>query len=948
MSCVWLNMKRARYSARRARLFFAATAIIAGAELGCSPTQKAALGTLARWETQLSWPKASGGRKVADAGPRCLKDRLASPRVLRDEVERLEQRIGVVAVTGEWQGKDLASFAGPQAQFLKANAYWIATEGIDFKDCKDLPCIINKVYSDKATEQGWRAYYYYLATGYSLSMRDYVPTLGVRWREDPDQAVFDAPRAAHLFSNGELYSFSKLASLLPASYQFMGSQRIHRVPDNHQVPDASWCKKGLLNADGTCKLGKSTTCGDSWGGKSKGLIRLKRCLEEDNFSKKIFYDRDDETLADNGIRGEFYVTASHELTHAWDRTQSSGLTPEGFLSVFSDTDEWKSLSGWHEETVYIPESSRTSGNTETLVSIWQPEVGRDGFIRANARRGPAEDLAETAAWVRFRPTLVAQRSPLKAEFLSNKLFGGRTYDPAGLGNFYVDAAVKKTWPQLLGVVQSCVARNQGPSVSNGSAAIAGVAHLTLEAPLPENLVACLETEIDDRVTVEFDQLRATEWEACDLFSEKEVELRSQVFRRLSQEVSRLVAEDAVNSPAIQAMLKLRATLTVQVDPREAYIHCFRHVQPEACYQQALSDAFDLSGQAFAVELRDLLSLEKTYYLAANPYLQSQARAHQFYNEVLAGIEPILTEIAQSRWQSCFNMPTPSPLPGLGSSGVDPIVSPYSGGTHYVSASLLNCINSAYEADLVTARDSFLSRHGLSVMDVDVQALIQEMLLPTYLSALKAKQNEVADAEDAKRERRMPGVLEVLSSALLRDRSWLAEYDSPDEANGPCLVAAGREFDSYFGRVSADEQLPIRFASTEDIRTDWSLRACAQVLASRSITQELKSRADKAWKSSLLVLESAVSSRARDKATDCVARNPRGSAKVSESIQMHRRECLIAKHAWNVVETQALVDWSQSLEGRGFASTRKKDALAYLGERRRALQIVVIKTMRARK
>jgi hypothetical protein len=46
----------------------------------------------------------------------------------------------------------------------------------------------------------------------------------------------------------------------------------------------------------------------------------------------------------------------------------------------------------------------------------------------------------------------------------------------------------------------------------------------------------------------------------------------------------------------------------------------------------------------------------------------------------------------------------------------------------------------------------------------------------------------------------------------------------------------------------------------------------------------------------------------------------------------------------MIESQALVDWAQSPEGRGFAVSRKADATAYLTSHRKALQTAAIGSM----
>jgi hypothetical protein len=642
--------------------------------------------------------------------------------------------------------------------------------------------------------------------------------------------------------------------------------------------------------------------------------------------------------ARGGIHGLSYLVLPHELTYAWDRSRSISL---------SESPQWRELSGWREETVVLPSQGTTA--SRTIRSKQRPTEGKDGFVHEAAARGPAEDLTETAAWVRFRPELAAQRSPLKARYLSLKLFGGRTYDADGLERFYVDDAVEAVAPQILDGLNGCALQKPASlaadlaDFANRGAAVAGSAHLKLDVPLPEPLVACIEADLRNRVSEAFERLKARERGASEVLARKETELRARVFDRLSPEVSRLARESS--SPLIQSIQDLRASVESQVDPREAYVHCFRQAQPESCYQQAIHDAFDRAAQPFAQKLGEMLPSEKTAYLSRHPYGRSQADSTRFYGEVFAEVEPQLAAAAETRWQKCMaaSPASPSPDPASGGPRAEPLVEPFSGGSRFVSASMLACINSSHEEDVRQVRDSHLRALGLDVSDSDVETLIQGMLLPTYLAAFDAKLDSSASKEDSERAQRKPGVIDVLASELTRETTWLGSVAGAEPAAESCAAAAGAAFDAYFRRVAPEERLPARFAAMEDIRNAWGREACARVLATPHVARELEQRDQKAWIAALAALEKAVAERARDKAVDCSARHSALAA------QAERRRCLIADKAWSTIESQALVDWAQTPEGRSFASTRKKDALAYLGDRpkRGALQAAAVRAMQAR-
>jgi hypothetical protein len=889
---------------------------------GCTQSQKARPGTLSRWEQQLGWnrpqafPDAHLNRRVAGTAPRCLKDRIRDPQFLRQEVARLEEQWKGVPVNDSWGNVNLATLPPSQAEFLSSNDRWIATENdfgkLDFSSCSDVPCILNRVYGFNASDQGWKVYYFYLATGYTLSCSRFVPIMPTKlWNDWQDKLGASrrfgtAPMSQFLFTDTQLTSFWKLSYLLPGSYRRMKSlDWFHRVPAGYSPEDKEW---------------DSTVCGDSEGLKEHGYIRLARCLDEDNGG--LVYEGDDPNLQDNGIRGIFYLTVAHEMTHSWDRLNSPSERMENgtlYEVPLSETAAWMKYSGWFDQTV-----TRPKGSDVVIERSKWARHNREGFVRDYAATSPNEDFAETAAWVRFRPELAAKRSGDKARYLSNLIFGGRTYDADGLARYYEDEAVRllKSDSGLEKLAQQCLDQKGG-------------------AQAPTATTACMERGLNDAIDAAFDDLRGREWEACDQLEARDSEIRHRVFSRVNADVAAALSETIDLDRVLKGAEQLRSALASQVDPRAGYEHCYRQARPEDCYRQAVSDGFDRVAQPFAAQLESKLPSEKAAYLAQHSFEHSREESTLSYQKILAGIEPKVMAVADARWQSCLGAPVPA--------APAPVVYPFSGGAHFVAASILNCINSAYAEDLRKVRDDFLaarsggSGQDLAVSDPDAQTLIQDLLLPGYLGELNSKEQAAAQAEDQERARRESGVLDVLSAELLRDKSWFDGAQTSSAAGDLCAEAAGTAFDSYFGRVSQSEQIPVRFEAIRNVRMQWSQGACTRVMTDPAIAQALNERSTQAWNKAVSVLQLAISTRAHDTAVDCVARNRSSRSQPAQSLRARRRHCLVSHANWSMVEAQALVDWDQTPEGHAYSSHRA-EAQAYLSAHRSALQAAAIRSM----
>ncbi len=878
-------------------IFVLGTTVLFSLAPGCSRPIKARPGITARWERQLGWPtpaekrairsskqtQPKAGRKVAGEAPKCLKDRLSLVQ-LQAEVARIEAERGSMPVQGRWQDKALALMKPTQAKFLNQFSNWIASQGVDFSDCSELPCILSRIYGKSETRAGWKIYYWFLRMGYGASLKNFVPD---GKPERPDANPSDFRPYDFLFSDSELDALVKLSWLLPDAYRSMASlQTLHRVPAKWQ-PTPTW---------------SSGSCSDFWGGKGLGFIRLKRCLDTSPYEasgRRIYAEGDDSFLPDNGLLGQFNLTLTHELTHALDHNPGGmGAATE----TFSDQEEWKSISGWYPVTVVGP-----LGADETIGVLshqWKSDESKEGFVRSLASGSPAEDFAETAAWVRFRPSLANARTPKKSTYHSTKFFGGRTFDVYGLQRFYEDKAFDEVSSHLEQLVSRCAS-----------------------GPTDRETQECIATSVNRAIDESFDQSRATEWEACDVISASDFDMRARIVARLNPEITEYLVGNLAHVAMTRSVRELSSALVEQVDPREAYIHCFKQrVKAEGCYRHALGEAFDEVAKPFTVPLGERLLVEREAYLNQNPMSSTVAAVHLFFGQILSGIEPKVRTAAEERWKSCMQASAPK-----GSLGEDrPLLEPFSGGKRYVATQVLNCINGMAAEDVKTVRDRFLSRLGLSTAnDVDVQALIQELLFPIYLDVLEKREEQAAIDEDLDRAKRKPGVIDVLVSELVANLDWAKASLSAASAIHSCIQAAQSHFDDYFSRVHPSSQLSARFESLANVRTGWSRDACDRAVASPVAKGVIEQNASRAWIAAIEALQSIVAVRADELAKDCVARNLGISN--NAALKAKRRACLIG----NVgkIEELALADWESSESGRNLSS-RKVAAKQLLAERRK--------------
>jgi hypothetical protein len=893
----------------------AAAVLLAGlvaAAPGCTSRSSIARpGIIARWEKTLGQPKEASvpRRALADApGARCLKDRLSAAN-LRADIAALEARRGGARVTGRWRNVDRSQMPPPQGQFLSQRADdpmqggWIYTDGIDFSSCTDVPCILNQVYGTPNGEQGLKVYWWFLRTGYVLSCTNVVPA----------SAQSTKPFRDLLFDDAELTAFWRLSyALTDTFYSLRGIQTFHRFAKGEAPADWSDPRNPFVR-----------TCGDAHGGGRAGFIRLADCgVRLDDPAQ---------------MTGNFYTTVTHEIAHKLDFALSGDD-----WNRLAEKPEWLAFSGWTH-------SDSTDPATGVITRTWTYDGSKEGFVRDYAKTSPAEDWADTVARFRFHPVDTLREAPQKSAFISARAFGGRTYDPPGLGRAYEELAARSVTPQLLELVQACVQGGgaQAPAADGGApaAAIAGAAHLSFDTPVPEAIVTCLEQGLQQRVTAALEQVRATEWEACGYLDANEADVRAKIFIRLNPEIRRLTAEQAALAPMLRASRALREALLTEVDPREAYLHCHRRERPEECYSLALQERFDRLSVPYASDLGQGLAREREIFLEAAPYASSAAKVNEYFRQTFAGSDRLVAQAAATAWRTCFGAAAvPGPADDVPAEVIP--TQPFTGGDQFVSAELLTCLNRRALDDVNATRDRFASRLGISVSDPDAAALVQDLLLPRYLEVLNGEVRREAVAESAERARRREPVVTAVAMQMAADAArWATGVPSRDAAIAACVEQAGPRFDAAVRGL--DPPLPMRFSTPEDLRLLWSREACTQASGTRDAATLIDSgrvaaarAAAQAWARALVELEGMVLAQSVSREDRCRRENP-GTGYLPER---RRKRCL--ESVWPNVLAAGLADWAGSETGRRYES-RRAEAQRHLVQRTPALQASAVSRMERR-
>lgn len=241
------------------------------------------------------------------------------------------------------------------------------------KDCKNVLCVLTKMYNSEETAQ----------RVLNIAKRDgYIVSLAKDFNNEKDKPV------GQLFSPAEIRDIDLAYKLLPSSYKKLSSlDLLKRLP------------KGYLSPHGDNVAAYASPSFHS-----------------------TYYNKEGEiTFIDGAFNSDKSwgpLVAVHELSHHVDYSYSQSKT----LGI-SEGNEYLKLSGWFKKKAY--KVDETSGK-KILVDDWQHAPDKK-FITEYASSQPAEDFAETCAYYIFEPKKLKSVDPDKYNFVKNIVFKGKEF-----------------------------------------------------------------------------------------------------------------------------------------------------------------------------------------------------------------------------------------------------------------------------------------------------------------------------------------------------------------------------------------------------------------------------------------------------------------------------------------------------------------------------------------
>ncbi len=616
------------------------------------------------------------------------------------------------AISATWAeaGIDFSSLPRPQALYLLANRAELESSAISFRGCTELVCILNRYHGgDDDNQAGVLAYWWYLKTGAAFTVSG-SPPIHTSRRDRLTCAPGASSFAEHRFSPDELRTFVQIVRALPTAFlEQLRLSRLYRYRRNFS-PLGNCPAEPMAHS---CGVPTSSEC------RSAACAYTALGGLDDRF---ILFTDNCLTLSGNyrngfepflpPLPGSAWVSITHELGH---------LVDQGLVTDPPFSPEWLRLSGYESSEAVDPATG------ENIVRIQRiPGGTRPPVVTPYARSSSSEDLAETIAYFRFNPHFTQTQTPEKARFVSAHFYGGRDYTENGLGQSYRESALGAVRSQLSEIVQGC------PSES------------------------CISTRVREKLANALNALKLTELEACSYLRTHSSEIIQQAWVALAPDLAALRRHRSEVSDALLAERELSEILRTGVDVREIFQFCLEPSSAETCFETRLQETFDRVALAYSTRMGERLPALRAHYLSEHSASATAEETRLGYFSWFSEAVPRLEEDGTLLWLRCtsettLNGPVPTP----------PRISPFSGGSRYVDARILDCINARAGSLLDATRDRALGMdHSLDTEGA--RTFVRERVLgPPLLARL----NQLLQAAVQDEELRVAHLRSQVQTAL---------------------------------------------------------------------------------------------------------------------------------------------------------------------------------------
>lgn len=604
---------------------------------------------------------------------------------LRAEISVLElERNKLVNVSYKkefWRHLSLEDVSPVMAQALIKNDGLISNE-INLDNCKDLICVINTIYNDESKITGHLLYWFYLKTGYFVSVDRNHPELKIPSSEKLEKIIYQ---------KDELPFFWAVGQSTPVSMTFMPTLKsLYRSPYNPKY-------RLLKVEDGKEFTAAGLASSAGW------IFFVDNCL-----TKKRSWEK--EELEDLGGRGIecFY----HEFTHHLDF--SLGNLHKGQDLRPSQQDEWMKLSGWKK----VEEQK-----DNTIFWHWESDNTKK-YITTYAQSSPAEDYAESWTFSRLQPNKSMKSIPEKFQYFKKNL--NLSYNKEGLTEQFQTYINKYSIERASQLVSNCTLANENSENSG------------------EEYQNCLNKVKSEESIKIINYIKNHFWEGCQYLKNKDDELAINEYssQKISNEMNNVLKLNPDLKETLLSSKILRDSIKESLDSDALIMYCtnlFGKIDSkiEQCFRETAKEQITLLAEEVSKNAgEEIINYEVERYLKLNPFKDVKDKTAQLIQKHLQSLDLASSKQISDLINECVS---------ISNRQENNLYIPYSGREQYIESGILGCLNNKIPQLITSMISNALGMQKTQIQDYQLKYYVSKFS-PSFIQELHAQILLMASAE----------------------------------------------------------------------------------------------------------------------------------------------------------------------------------------------------------
>ncbi len=585
------------------------------------------------------------------------------------------------------------------------------------KSCDSLVCLLNIAYGNKEADEGYRIYHWFLTMGSGISTLDLIPG----YRRDENRSAKD-----YLFPDNELKLLNMVSQIVSDDYRNILVSTLHRFPDG--------------TSPGVLVAGQFSY---SYGSKKNpGTIFLT--------DQDVRFDKNS-----NLVRGHYIHTVIHELSHALDFTFGDQAASEHF----SGYEDWVNLSwSWGEgKTTKYRTVNGVREEYEVVEMMWivdKEKIKEEGFVRGYQRTSHKEDFADSGANFVISASSMEKISPKKLSVISNKFYNRSSFlkksELEKANDFLTQDFSQVFWSQI----KEC-SLDEDSGFSRSS--LSFPSSVRLLKPAQKN---CIESKVESHFYSRLSLFRKENYQGCLVTEKNDSDVLQSAINSVSKTIDKAIDQIGGLDGIKKTWKELRENLAQNCSPVTIYL------------KNRKSSLSNYDTEIKACALDQLVSLGENHsifddevesYIRLNSIDSAKKETKEKFTLLTKGIESSFESRANESIMDCRAFREEE----LRS------ITPIDGGTTFVQASVLNCINENFTKDYDQTIQLYLQgKYNLSPLGLEY---ISELYSQKYVNAFNKEIINIFNTEEVKYKKKIvESASSIFDQALSREET-LIEY-----------------------------------------------------------------------------------------------------------------------------------------------------------------------------